>query len=80
MLTRTTPQDGDIVVRQEKREGAVVYVLHAAPGPDQYVLRSRDEAVAQAVTFAKRQGVRAWFGDEGDDCVLLDDFRVVESV
>jgi hypothetical protein len=73
MLVRTTPQDGDIVIRQEHRDGAVVYVLHTAPGPDQYMLRSRDEAIARAVTSAKRQGVRAWLIDEGHDFLLLDD-------
>ena len=80
MSTRTAPQDKDIVIRQEQREGTIMYVLHTAPGPDQYVLRSRDEAVAQAVTVAKREHVRAWLTDEGYDFVLLEDFRVVESV
>ena len=80
MSERTTPQDGDIVIRQENREGAVVYVLHSAPGPDQYVLRTREEAVAQATTVVKRQGVRLWLTDEGYDFVLLEDFRGVESV
>jgi hypothetical protein len=80
MSTRTTPQDKDIVIRQEQREGTIMYVLHTAPGPDQYVLRSRDEAVARAVAFAKREHVRAWLTDEGYDFVLLEDFRVVESV
>jgi hypothetical protein len=80
MSERTTPQDGDIVIRQENREGAVVYVLHTAPGPDQYVLRTREEAVAHAATVAKRQGVRVWLTDEGYDFVLLEDFRAVESI
>jgi hypothetical protein len=40
----------------------------------------REEAVAQALTFAERQHVRAWLTDEGDDFVLLENFRVVESV
>jgi hypothetical protein len=80
MLARTTPEDGDIVVRQETREGRDVYVLHTAPGADQYLLRTRDEAVGQAVTFAKRQGVRAWLCGETSDFVLLNDSRVVESV
>src|SRR2546428_7019650 len=79
MGARTTPEDGDVVVREEKREGAVVYVLHTAPGADQYVLRSREEAVAQAAAFAKREYVRgAWLTNEGYDFVLLEDFRVVE--
>ena len=80
MVARTTPEDGDIVIRQEKRKGRFVYVLHTAPGADQYLLRSREEAVTQAVTFAKRECVRAWLTDEGYDFALLEDFRVVESV
>jgi hypothetical protein len=80
MSTRTVPQDKDIVIRQEQREGTIMYVLHTAPGPDQYELRSRDEAVAQAVTVAKREHVRAWLTDESYDFVLLEDFRAVESV
>jgi hypothetical protein len=80
MSRRTAPQDGDIVIRQENQAGSVVYVLHTAPGPDQYVLRTREEAVAQATTVAKRQGVRLWLTDEGYDFVLLEDFRAVESV
>ena len=78
--TIMAPQDGDIVIRQENRAGSLVYVLHTAPGPDQYVLRTREEAVAQASTAAKRQGVRTWLTDEGYDFVLLEDFRAVESV
>jgi hypothetical protein len=68
------------VIRQENRAGSVVYVLHTAPGPDQYVLRTREEAVAQAARVAERQGVRTWLTDEGYDFVLLEDFRAVESV
>jgi hypothetical protein len=80
MPTRTPPKDGDIGVREETREGTLVYVLHTAPGSDRYVLRSRQEAIAQAVTFAKREHVCAWLADEGYDFALLVDFRVVESL
>jgi hypothetical protein len=81
MAARPLPTDGDVIVRRERRVGTFVYVLHAAPGPDQYVLRTRKEGVAQAVTFAKRQGVRAWFSDgAGDAFVLLEDSRPVESI
>ena len=77
---RTTPEDGDIVVREETQEGTLVYVLHTAPGPDQVVLRAKEEAVAHTVTVARREQVRAWLTDEGYDFVLLEDFRVVKSV
>ena len=80
MMARSTPEDGDIVVREEQRESKVVYVLHTAPGADQYVLHSREDAIRQAVTLAKRQSVRAWLTDGDYDFTLLEDFRVVESV
>jgi hypothetical protein len=76
MPTRTTPEDGDIVVRREKRPGTVVYILHTAPGPDEYLLPTCEEAAAQALTRAERHGVRAWLTtDESYDFVLLEDFQ-----
>ena len=77
---RTTPENGDIVVREEKRDEAFVYALHTAPGADQHVLGIREEAVALALTVAKRDGVRAWLTDEGYDFVLVKDFREVDLV
>jgi LPS sulfotransferase NodH len=79
MAARSTPEDGDVVIREEQRDGKGVYVLHTAPGVDQYVLRSREDAIAQAVTFARRQQVRAWVTDGDYDFALLEDFRVLES-
>jgi len=79
MLARSAPANGDIVVRQETREGTLVYVLHTAPGPDQYLLRTREEAVAQALTFAKGARVRAWLASGESDVVLLGEFQVPTS-
>ena len=80
MLWRAAPQDGDIVIRRQRREGMVVYVLHIAPGPDQYLVRSRDEAVRQALKLARHAKVSAWLTQDGDACELLEGFRVQESV
>jgi hypothetical protein len=80
MTIRTRPNDGDVVVHQENREGTAVYILRTVPGTDQFLLRTREEAVAQAVTFAKRQGVRAWLSGQSGDCVPLDTARAVASV
>ena len=80
MAVRIIPQDGDIVIRQQNQERAVVHVLHTAPGPDQYVLRSHEEAVAQTVRVAQRQSLRAWLTDERCNFLLLEDFRLVKSV
>jgi hypothetical protein len=80
MTAPSIPEDGDIVVREKERTGKQVYVLHTAPGVDQYLLSTREQAVIQARVFAKRGHVRAWLTDEGDDFVLLEDFRVAESL
>lgn len=80
MTTRSIPEDGDIVVRAEHREGVLVYVLHVAPGPDHCLYRTRDEAVAHALRCATRDCVRAWLTDEGYEFVLIDNFRVVDSI
>jgi hypothetical protein len=78
-MVRSAPEDGDAVARLEQRDGMAIYALRTSPGPDQYVLHSRDEAVAHVLMFAKRAKVRAWLIDEGDDSVLLEDFRVPQS-
>jgi hypothetical protein len=72
MTARAVPQDGDVVVRKDRREGTLVYVLHAAGSVDQLIVRSREEAVTQAVVFAKREHVRAWLMDERDGLRLLN--------
>src|SRR5271167_2594766 len=79
MVTRSTPQDGDIVIREDTRRGKPIYVLYTAPGADQYALRSREEAVAQALTFAKREQVRVWQTEGDYDFKLIEDFRVIVS-
>src|SRR6266851_4750761 len=79
-IARITPEDGDIVVREELRK-STLYVLHTAPGADEYQLRSREKAIAEALVLAKRQHVRAWLtADEGYDFTLLEDFRVATAL
>jgi len=73
---RTTPEDGDIVIREEQRAGMCVYVLHTAPRADQAEFLRREQAIVQAVALARRQDVRAWLTDEGYDFVLLESFRL----
>lgn len=79
MTTHLPPADSDIVVRQETRDGGTVYVLHTAAGVDQYMLRSREDAVRQAVTFARLQGVRAWFAGRTQALVPLSDDRAEKA-
>ena len=69
------PDKDDVVVRQRRGNPHTVYLLGTSTTPDQFSLRTREEAVTQAVAFAKRQRVRAWF-DNGDNTFrLLGTFR-----
>jgi phage-related baseplate assembly protein len=75
MVARFAPEDGDVVIRQVALESTLVYVLHRTSTPNQVLLRTREEAVAQALAFAKRQHVRAWCANGDADFVLLGTFR-----
>lgn len=80
MVARSTPEDGDIVIREVRRDGASVFVLHAAPGPDQFVVYTRAAAITQAVSVAKHESVRAWLMDGEHDFQLLENFRRDEEM
>jgi hypothetical protein len=69
------PNKNDVVIRRKHGNPSTVYVLGTPSSPDQFTLRTRDEAVAQALAYAKRQHVRAWFAKGDDDFVLLGMFR-----
>jgi hypothetical protein len=75
MAAHVIPEDGDVVVRQKRGNPSTVYLLGTPSAPDQFTLRTRDEAVSQALAFAKRQQVRAWFANGDDEFVLLGTFR-----
>ena len=69
------PDEDDVVIRQRHGNPSIVFVLGTPSTPDQFILRTRDEAVSHALAFAKRQHVRAWFAKGADDFVLLGTFR-----
>jgi hypothetical protein len=78
-LAGLMPEDGDVVIREERREDEFVYLMQSVPAPAQYFLRSWEDAIGRAVAFAKREHVRVWLDNE-HDCTLLEDFRLVEQV
>jgi hypothetical protein len=75
MAVRFTPEDGDIVIREERRDGMPLYILPAVPGVNQSVLPVREEAVAQALRRAASLQVRVWLADGPGDFTLIEDFR-----
>ena len=69
------PDQDDVVVRQRRGNPHVIYLLGTPTTPDQLSLPTREEAVAHAVAFARRQRVRAWFDNSDDTFLLLGTFR-----
>jgi hypothetical protein len=69
------PHSDDVVVRQKLGNPSAIYLLGTPSTPDQFLLRTREEAVAKAVAFAKRQQVRAWFASGDGEFVFLGTFR-----
>lgn len=80
MSAHTRPLAGDGVVREDQSEGATLYVLRTVPSPGQLLLRTREEAVAQAIRFAANQVVCAWFAGENGDSLMLNDVRMARRV
>ena len=71
----THPANDDVVVRQKRGNPSTVYVRHTTSAPDQFLYRTREEAVSQVLAFAKHAHVAAWFTNDEDDFVLLGTFR-----
>ena len=69
------PDKNDAVIRQKHGNPSTVYLLGTPSSPDQVTLLTRDEAVSEALAYAKRQHARAWFVRGDDDFVLLGTFR-----
>ena len=69
------PDRDDVIVRKRSGNPHTVYLLGTSATPDQFSLRTREDAVGQAVAFAKRQRVRAWFDNGDNTFVLLGTFR-----
>ena len=69
------PDNDDVIIRQKHGNPSTVYLLGTSLAPDQFTLRTRDDAVSQALAYAKRQHVRAWFAKGDEDFVLPGTFR-----
>jgi hypothetical protein len=73
MRTGLIPEPADVVVRRGAADA--VYLIGTRSTPDQYIVHTREKAVADAVSFARRLRVRAWFTHDGDVFELLGAFR-----
>lgn len=66
MRSPDSPVVGDVVVSFEGRRSTVRYVLQVVPGKTQLGHSNRADATANALAFARHQGVDAWSAtDEG---------------
>ena len=64
MTSSTRPEPGDIIVRETRPDEGIAYVLHTGSTVDQFIVRSREEAIRQALSFARLHRVHAWFTDD----------------
>ena len=71
----TLPDKDDLVIRQKRSNPSTVFLLGIPAAPDQFILRTREKAVSQALAYAKHEHVRAWFAKGDEDFVLLGTFR-----
>ena len=78
LVIKARPDEDDVVVRQKRGNPSTVYVQHTTSAPDQFLYRTREEAVSQVLAFAKHAHVAAWFTNDEDDFVLLGTFRKKE--
>ncbi len=69
------PNHGDVVIREGYRDSVAIFLLGTHETPDQFIVRTRDDAVSRGVAYAKRQRVRAWLAQAGGHFVLLATFR-----
>jgi hypothetical protein len=74
-----SPDGNDVVIRQKHGNPSTVFLLGTPAAPDQFILRTRDQAVSQALAYARQQRVRAWFANGDADFVLLGTFRNEEK-
>jgi hypothetical protein len=72
------PEADDVIIRQRPGDGPAVFLLGTPAAPDQFILRTSDEAVSHARRYARHQRVRAWLIDCGGDLTLLVSFRQEE--
>lgn len=76
MRVTDVSQHGDVVVIPEVRRSHLVYVMHINGGGDQIAYPTRDEAVANAIDYARQTGVDAWYGERSEfGLVPLGTFR-----
>ena len=68
------PDNNDVVIHRKNGNASGDYVVGTLAAPDQFTLRTRDQAIAHAITFARRQQLRAWMVKGEDDYVLLGSF------
>jgi hypothetical protein len=57
-----------------------VYILHVAPGIDEWLCNSRADAFPDATRVAARERVRVWVTAGDYDFLLVEDFRAAASL
>jgi hypothetical protein len=69
------PDEGDVVIRPTSDGADANYVIGTVSSPASVRLKSRNEAIAHAVEFARNARVRAWIDGTDREPALLRSFR-----
>jgi hypothetical protein len=64
------PVPGDVLVAKDLA-GGTGYNLSTVPNPPQLHYATHEGAVAQAIKWARREGVAVWFTEDGKTFALL---------
>jgi len=75
----TCPDRDGVVIRPNHRNPSTVFLLGTPAPPTSSSSEPRDQAVTQALAYARQQRVRAWFAKGDADFVLLGTFRNEEK-
>ena len=73
------PQKDDVVIRPNRNNPrGIGYLLGTRATPDQFIIRTRAEAVSRALAYATRQHVRAWLANGDGEFVPLGNPSTIE--
>jgi hypothetical protein len=67
----TLPYRDDVVVQQRHRDSPTIFLLGTPAAPDQFIIRSWEGAVSQAIAYAAHQRVCAWYAKGDGEFVRL---------
>lgn len=73
MAARSSPESGDVIVREAHHAGRSRYLLSTLGFPSQISIETYAKAVRHALSYARSERTRAWIVIDSGEAVLLTD-------